>query len=228
MENNEYEVLQVQHDQNIVQLDAVERANVDSQVATAKQYPRNVTRSINNSIAMATMDENTAQSCGYALPRGNKYGEDATLSPSEQEMHQKSLDEARLRLRHELKRAEASEQQQRAVEDLARENALSEQSRKEIARDNYADRGRSEMLSSGDVSIDAKIVSEWAKGQSLRGGEMDPKMQEEIRKRFPATSAAQAMHGWSSGQDLRQKREEARRVLKERRAQQREQQKEED
>nr|DAE36880.1 MAG TPA: hypothetical protein [Caudoviricetes sp.] len=72
MENNEYEVLQVQHDQNIVQLDAVERANVDSQVATAKQYPRNVTRSINNSIAMATMDENTAQSCGYALPRGNK------------------------------------------------------------------------------------------------------------------------------------------------------------
>lgn len=156
------------------------------------------------------------------------YGEDATLSPSEQEMHQKSLDEARLRLRHELKRAEASEQQQRAVEDLARENALSEQSRKEIARDNYADRGRSEMLSSGDVSIDAKIVSEWAKGQSLRGGEMDPKMQEEIRKRFPATSAAQAMHGWSSGQDLRQKREEARRVLKERRAQQREQQKKED
>lgn len=72
MENNEYEVLQVQHDQNIVQLDAVERANVDSQVATAKQYPRNVTRSINNSIAMATMDVNTAQSCGYALPRGSK------------------------------------------------------------------------------------------------------------------------------------------------------------
>ena len=72
MENNEYEVLQVQHDQNIVQLDAVERANVDSQVATAKQYPRNVTRSINNSIAMATMDMNTAQSCGYALPRGGK------------------------------------------------------------------------------------------------------------------------------------------------------------
>lgn len=72
MENNEYEVLQVQHDQNIVQLDAVERANVDSQVATAKQYPRNVTRSINNSIAIATMDVNTAQSCGYALTRGSK------------------------------------------------------------------------------------------------------------------------------------------------------------
>ncbi len=74
MENQEtgYEVLQVQQDQNIIQIDAVERANVDSQVATAKQYPRDLARSINNSIAMATMDYNTAQMCGYALPRGGK------------------------------------------------------------------------------------------------------------------------------------------------------------
>lgn len=71
-ENNEYEVLQVNQDQSIIQVDAVERANVDSQVATAKQYPRDLMRSINNSIAMATMDYNTAQSCGYALPRGGK------------------------------------------------------------------------------------------------------------------------------------------------------------
>lgn len=71
-ENNGYEVLQVNQDQNIIQVDAVERANVDSQVATAKQYPRNLMRSVNNSIAMATMDYNTAQSCGYALPRGGK------------------------------------------------------------------------------------------------------------------------------------------------------------
>lgn len=74
MENqNEYEIMQVQQEQsNIIQIDAVERANVDSQVATAKQYPRDLARSINNSIAMATMDYNTAQSCGYALPRGGK------------------------------------------------------------------------------------------------------------------------------------------------------------
>lgn len=72
MENQEYEVLQVKQDQNIIQIDAVERANVDSQVATAKQYPRDLTRAVNNSIAMATMDYNTAQSCGYALPRGGK------------------------------------------------------------------------------------------------------------------------------------------------------------
>ena len=74
MENkgNGYEVLQVNQDQNIIQIDAVERANVDSQVATAKQYPRDLARSVNNSIAMATMDAATAQSCGYALPRGGK------------------------------------------------------------------------------------------------------------------------------------------------------------
>lgn len=73
MENAEYEVLQVQQqDKNIIQIDAVERANVDSQVATAKQYPRDIARSINNSIAMATLDYQTAQSCGYALPRGGK------------------------------------------------------------------------------------------------------------------------------------------------------------
>lgn len=71
MEN--YEILPVENqDVHVVQMDSVERASVDSQVATAKQYPRNITRSINNSIAMATMDNETAQSCGYALPRGNK------------------------------------------------------------------------------------------------------------------------------------------------------------
>lgn len=64
--------MQVNHDQSIIQVDAVERANVDSQVATAKQYPRDLARSVNNSIAMATMDYKTAQSCGYALPRGGK------------------------------------------------------------------------------------------------------------------------------------------------------------
>lgn len=68
-----YEVLPVEaQDVQVVQVDAVERANVDSQVATAKQYPRSIKRSIDNSVVMATMDQETAQSCGYALPRGGK------------------------------------------------------------------------------------------------------------------------------------------------------------
>lgn len=68
-----YEILPIEaQDAQVVQVDPVERANVDSQVATAKQYPRSIKRSIDNSIVMATMDYETAQSCGYALPRGGK------------------------------------------------------------------------------------------------------------------------------------------------------------
>lgn len=74
MENEQnYEVAEIQPaDVEILQVDAIERANIDSQVATAKRWPRNVTKALNNSIAMATMDVATAQSCGYALPRGGK------------------------------------------------------------------------------------------------------------------------------------------------------------
>lgn len=70
----DYEVMQVSDNPaaSVQTLDATERATVDSQVATAKLYPRNLKRSIDNSIVMATMDIDTAQSCGYALPRGGK------------------------------------------------------------------------------------------------------------------------------------------------------------
>ncbi len=68
-----YEMLPVEaQDVQIVQVDAVERANVDSQVATAKRYPRDIRRSIDNSVVMAIMNQETAQSCSYALPRGGK------------------------------------------------------------------------------------------------------------------------------------------------------------
>lgn len=68
-----YEILPVEaKTAQQIQVDALERANVDSQVATAKQYPRSIKRCIDNSIVMATMDAETAQSCGYALPRGGK------------------------------------------------------------------------------------------------------------------------------------------------------------
>jgi hypothetical protein len=52
--------------------DAIEKTSVDIQVATAKMYPRNINRSISNAIAMATMDEKAADTCGYALPRSGK------------------------------------------------------------------------------------------------------------------------------------------------------------
>lgn len=73
MELDNYESLPVEAQKlQMVQVDAIERANIDSQVSTAKQYPRDIRRSIDNSIVIATMNQETAQACGYALPRGGK------------------------------------------------------------------------------------------------------------------------------------------------------------
>lgn len=52
--------------------EAQDKAIIDTQIATAKRWPRNVSRAINNSIAIITLDVETAQSCGYSLPRGGK------------------------------------------------------------------------------------------------------------------------------------------------------------
>lgn len=52
--------------------EAQERAAIDSQVSTAKRYPRSLTRVKNNSIAIACMDKETAESCRYAKPVGGK------------------------------------------------------------------------------------------------------------------------------------------------------------
>lgn len=69
-----YEVAQVAQGDagSVIQMDAIEKANVDVQVLTAKQFPRNITRAIQNSIVMATIDPDTAQTMRYALPRGGK------------------------------------------------------------------------------------------------------------------------------------------------------------
>ena len=73
MAMEDYKVTEVKGGEAIVQLnDGFEKANVDAQVATAKQYPRDIIKCVNNSIALATMDVETAQSMGYALPRGGK------------------------------------------------------------------------------------------------------------------------------------------------------------
>ena len=69
----DYKVLQLDNAHEAIQLmDGFDKANVDTQVATAKQYPRNISRAMDNSIALATLDNDTAQSMGYALPRGGK------------------------------------------------------------------------------------------------------------------------------------------------------------
>lgn len=47
-----------------------EKAAIDVQIATAKRFPREIRRATDNSIAVATMDKQTAETCNYSLPRG--------------------------------------------------------------------------------------------------------------------------------------------------------------
>jgi hypothetical protein len=59
----------------IVAIDAISpltRAEIDVQIATAKRYPRSIRQFQQSAKSMATLDEDTAGSCMYALPRGGK------------------------------------------------------------------------------------------------------------------------------------------------------------
>ncbi len=58
-------------------LTAINRAEVDIQIATAKQYPRDLSRVLNQIKTYATMDMETAEDCFYALRRGR--GNDASV-----------------------------------------------------------------------------------------------------------------------------------------------------
>lgn len=49
-----------------------DRAAIDIQIATAKTYPRNITRATQNAIAIVSMDKETAATCTYSVPRGGK------------------------------------------------------------------------------------------------------------------------------------------------------------
>jgi hypothetical protein len=49
-----------------------DKAAIDMQISTAKAYPRNITRAVNNAIVIVTMDKDTANSCTYSVPRGGK------------------------------------------------------------------------------------------------------------------------------------------------------------
>ena len=53
-------------------LSATERAQIDMQVTTAKQYPRSITKALQDAESLACLDEETADSMLYAVTRGNK------------------------------------------------------------------------------------------------------------------------------------------------------------
>ncbi len=51
---------------------AIVRAEIDSQIATAKEYPRDIRAFKDRLMSMATIDAETAAGCYYALPRDGK------------------------------------------------------------------------------------------------------------------------------------------------------------
>jgi hypothetical protein len=70
MENKEESVLIETTSIDVVY--SSDKAVIDVQISTAKAYPRNVKRAIDNSIALVTMDKETASTCTYSVPRGGK------------------------------------------------------------------------------------------------------------------------------------------------------------
>lgn len=68
--NTEVQPVQTQADV----LDVLNRGEIDIQIATAKQYPRNIQSVLATIRTLATMDAETAEDCFYVLRRGNASG----------------------------------------------------------------------------------------------------------------------------------------------------------
>lgn len=64
-------------------LTAINRAEVDIQIATAKQYPRDLSRVLNQIKTYATMDMETAEDCFYALRRSGSVIEGVSVRLAE-------------------------------------------------------------------------------------------------------------------------------------------------
>lgn len=59
---------------DLIQRENYARQELDTQISTAKAYPRNVAAFVNEAVTLATLDQETAESCIYALPRRDADG----------------------------------------------------------------------------------------------------------------------------------------------------------
>lgn len=72
-EQDDYEVISPSDNGNAVSLiQEVVRAEIDTQIATAKQYPRSLTQFVKDATEMVTLSQEVAESCNYGLPRAGK------------------------------------------------------------------------------------------------------------------------------------------------------------
>ena len=62
---------------------AIEVAEIESQIATAKRYPRDIGVFREKLMSMANLDQETAEGCYYAMPRGGKAIDGPTIRLAE-------------------------------------------------------------------------------------------------------------------------------------------------
>lgn len=70
-ENEDYEMQIARIEGNDMQL-LREKAEIDIQISTAHAFPRDLKRCVEDATFTATMDVETASTCGYSVPRGGK------------------------------------------------------------------------------------------------------------------------------------------------------------
>lgn len=80
VEHTQVEVLEVS---SVDSLAALNRSEIDVQIATAKKYPRNLSQVLNNIETLATLDEDTASACFYMLRRQGKLIEGPSVRMAE-------------------------------------------------------------------------------------------------------------------------------------------------
>jgi hypothetical protein len=69
--------------QNDQALYLLTKAEIDTQIATAKAFPRSIKEFYDKAISMATVSEDVAACCSYTVPRGGKNIEGATIRLAE-------------------------------------------------------------------------------------------------------------------------------------------------
>lgn len=72
MNNDDFEVAVVPQQVTGGALEMTTKAEIDTQIATAKKYPRSVKQFLDTALQMVTLNEEVAASCNYGLPRGGK------------------------------------------------------------------------------------------------------------------------------------------------------------
>lgn len=79
MENNRVEKDGIIEVKSVEVLEAINRAEVDIQIATAKKYPRDIDEALNKIATYAKMDKETAEDCFYVLRRRGANGQENVI-----------------------------------------------------------------------------------------------------------------------------------------------------